>query len=48
MNASRCTHWLDLAGHTFDCDLNLGHHGNHVEPIRGLAGIDEFVIEVGA
>ena len=29
MNASRCSHWLDLSGLTFDCDLALGHNGKH-------------------
>lgn len=31
MNASRCTHWLDLEGHLFDCELPLGHDGKHVD-----------------
>ena len=37
MNASRCAHWLwlDLAGHTFDCDLTLNHHGKHVAYMSG-------------
>lgn len=30
MSASRCTHWLDLHGTTFDCDLTLGHGGKRL------------------
>ena len=35
MNASRCTHWLDLEGHLFDCELTLGHDGKHVNHTSG-------------
>ena len=35
MNASRCTHWLDLSWLTFDCDLALGHNGKHAHHTGG-------------
>ena len=40
MSASRCTHWLDLSGHTFDCDLTLGHGGKHVA-YKGGQGVGD-------